>query len=92
VLGPYLYTTCLPPGIPDTDTPPFTHLSTPVYSLSSRGADGGPVTLNIVTYASPIAIKPARKYVLGLYVETLSWRNVRDTGRCALQVRGARGE
>ncbi|KIZ02069.1 hypothetical protein MNEG_5894 [Monoraphidium neglectum] len=63
-------------GIPATDAPPFTHLSTPVYSLSSCGAGGAGRTMNIVTYASPIAIKPARKYVVGLYVETLSWRNI----------------
>jgi len=73
-------------GIPDTDTPPFAQLSTPVYSLSSCGADGGSKTLNIVTYASPIAIKPVRKYVVGLYVDTLSWQNVRATGRAVLQV------
>jgi hypothetical protein len=61
-----------------------------VYSLSSRGADGGTPTLNIVTYASPIAIKPARKYAVGLYAGTLSWQNVRATGRGVLQVRAVR--
>lgn len=61
-----------------------------MYSLSSCGAGGAGRTMNIVTYASPIAIKPARKYVVGLYVETLSWRNVKETGRCVLQAR--RGE
>ncbi|GBF94208.1 hypothetical protein Rsub_06478 [Raphidocelis subcapitata] len=73
-------------GVPDADAPPFTKLNTPVYSLSSSGPGGGSPTLNIVTYASPIAIKPARKYALGLYVGTLSWQNVRDTGRCVLQI------
>ena len=75
-------------GVPAADAPPFTKLSTPVYSLSSRGppASGGGATLNIVTYASPIAIQPVRKYALGLYVGTQSWQNVRATGRAALQV------
>lgn len=43
--------------------------------------------MNIVTYASPIAIKPVHKYALGLYVETLSWQNVKETRHCVLQVR-----
>ncbi|KAI8470247.1 MAG: hypothetical protein J3K34DRAFT_421063 [Monoraphidium minutum] len=73
-------------GVPDTDAPPFTSLSTPVYSLSSRGAGGGAPTLNIVTYASPVAIAPVRKYAVGLYVGTLSWQNVKETGHCALQI------
>ncbi len=75
-----------PAGIPDPDAPPFTLLSTPVYSLSTRGADGGAQTLNIITYASPIALRPQRKYALGLYIESLTWQNVRETGRAVLQI------
>jgi hypothetical protein len=80
---------CALSGIPDPagDLPPYARLSTPVYSLSSRGpGSGGRATLNLVTYASPIAIQPARKFVLGLYVGTASWANVRAERRAVLQL------
>lgn len=31
-----------------------------------------------------------RKYALGLYVQSLSYQNVKETGRAVLQVRAAR--
>lgn len=74
-------------GLSAPDAPPFTKLSTPVYSLSSAAADGSSHTLNVITYASPIALRPVRKYALGLYIETLTYANVKATGRCVLQVR-----
>lgn len=73
--------------MPDPDPPPpYSLLSTPVYSLAARSVGGA--TMNIVTYACPIAIKPKRKMVLGLYVGTLSWQNVKETGEGVLQVGG----
>lgn len=67
--------------------PPYSLLSTPVYSLSTAAADGTAQTLNLVTYASPISLKP-RRYALGLYEGTLSRDNMLATGRGLLQVRG----
>lgn len=42
--------------------------------------------MNMITYASPIALRPQRKYALGLYIQSMSWQNVRETGRGVLQV------
>ncbi|WIA22781.1 hypothetical protein OEZ86_009734 [Tetradesmus obliquus] len=72
-------------GIPDTELPPYALLSTPVYSLSSANA-AGKTTLNMITYASPIALRPQRKYALGLYVQSMSYQNVKETGRAVLQI------
>jgi hypothetical protein len=72
-------------GIPDPELPPYALLSTPVYSLVSEGSLGKQ-TMNMITYASPIALRPQRKYALGLYVQSLSYQNVKDTGRAVLQV------
>lgn len=71
-------------GIPDTELPPYALLSTPVYSLSSANA-AGQVTMNMITYASPIALRPQRKYALGLYIQSMSYQNVKETGRGVLQ-------
>ena len=46
-------------------------------------------TMNIVTYASPVALQPP-VYALGLYKFTQSWRNWRASGRGLLQA-GAAG-
>eukprot|EP00877_Chromochloris_zofingiensis_P004067 jgi/Chrzof1/13661/Cz08g07050.t1 len=75
-------------GVPDTatDPPPYTLLSTPVYSLVTRSEDGLKANMNIVTYASPIAIQPQRKYALGLYIGTLSWENMHQTHKGVLQI------
>jgi len=71
----------------DVDTPfPFTALSTPVYSLSTNGsAAGGPPSMNIVTFASPVSLAP-RVFALGLYRDTLSWANFLDTRTGVLQI------
>eukprot|EP00882_Tetradesmus_deserticola_P033956 GHRQ01038838.1.p1 GENE.GHRQ01038838.1~~GHRQ01038838.1.p1 ORF type:complete len:164 (+),score=51.69 GHRQ01038838.1:697-1188(+) len=60
-------------------------LSTPVYSLSSANS-AGKTTMNMITYASPIALRPQRKYALGLYVQSMSYQNVKETGRAVLQI------
>ncbi|KAF6265514.1 hypothetical protein COO60DRAFT_1478956 [Scenedesmus sp. NREL 46B-D3] len=72
-------------GIPDSELPPYALLSTPVYSLSSANA-AGKTTLNMITYASPIALRPQRKYALGLYVQSMTYQNIKETGRAVLQV------
>lgn len=75
-------------GIPDAETPPYALLSTPVYSLVSTDTSGR-TTMNMITYASPIALRPQRKYALGLYIQSLSYQNVKETGRGVLQVMAA---
>jgi hypothetical protein len=45
----------------------------------------------MITYASPIALRPQRKYALGLYVQSMSYQNVKETGRAVLQVRSSAG-
>lgn len=66
------------PDSPDTP-PPYSSLSTPVYSLATVGG------MNLVTYASPVSLKP-RHYAVGLYVNTLSWENCLGTRHAVLQV------
>eukprot|EP00894_Picocystis_sp_ML_P005101 jgi/Pico_ML_1/55618/g1282.t1 len=41
--------------------------------------------MNVVTFAAPVAIQP-RTYAVGLYVDTLTWDNVRRTRKGALQL------
>lgn len=67
--------------------PPYAQLSTPVYSLSTCDAEGGSQTMNLVTYASPISLKP-RQYAMGVFVGTLTHSNFLATGRGTLQVLG----
>lgn len=67
--------------------PPYYALSLPVYSLATVGPNGATPTMNLVTYASPISLKP-RHYALGLYLDTLSWANMRATRTGVLQVLG----
>jgi hypothetical protein len=38
------------------------------------------------SYASPIALRPQRKYALGLYVESQTYANIKETRRAVLQV------
>lgn len=67
--------------------PVFSRLSAPVYSLStsSQPPTNSRATLNLVTYAAPVSIKP-RRFVIGLYLGTLSHENFRETGHGVLQV------
>ncbi|PRW58673.1 flavin reductase [Chlorella sorokiniana] len=71
----------------DKPLPPYYQLSLPVYSLATVGPDGGSPTMNLVTYASPISLKP-RHYALGLYLNTLSWQNMLATRTGVLQILG----
>eukprot|EP00879_Flechtneria_rotunda_P033163 GHRR01036704.1.p1 GENE.GHRR01036704.1~~GHRR01036704.1.p1 ORF type:complete len:140 (+),score=35.26 GHRR01036704.1:419-838(+) len=42
--------------------------------------------MNMITYASPIALRPQRKYALGLYVQSMTYKNMKETGRGVLQI------
>ena len=76
------------PASPDPSSlPPYYQLSLPVYSLATAAPDGGRPTMNLVTYAAPISLKP-RHYALGLYLDTLSWQNMLATRTGVLQARG----
>lgn len=70
----------------DQSLPPYAALSTPVYSLVTSGAEEATTTMNLVTYASPIAVRP-RMFALGLYEGTLSRENMLATGHGTLQAR-----
>lgn len=63
---------------------PDARVSRPVYAMASRGLDGR-ATMNVVTFAAPVAIQP-RTYAVGLYLDTLTWDNVRRTRKGALQL------
>jgi|EP00908_Phaeocystis_cordata_P000232 flavin reductase (DIM6/NTAB) family NADH-FMN oxidoreductase RutF len=64
------------------DTPPL--LSSPVFSLSTLGADGQ-TTMNILTYATPVGIKPHRLWAISLFRETQSHANWQSRGTGVLQ-------
>ena len=59
-------------------------------SLSTRpakeGQEGRRATMNLLTYASAVAIAPVRCYALGLFVGTVSWQNMKETGKGVMQV------
>ncbi|EFJ51497.1 hypothetical protein VOLCADRAFT_120449 [Volvox carteri f. nagariensis] len=76
----------------DQSAPLYTKFSQPVYSLATQGtaSSGGRGTLNLLTYASPIAIKPDRCFAIGLYLGTASYANMKAHRRGVLQVLGSR--
>jgi hypothetical protein len=43
--------------------------------------------MNLVTYASPVSIKPLQRYAIGLFANTLSWENMLANKTGVLQVR-----
>lgn len=65
--------------------PPYSTLSMPVYSLSSRQKSRIDQTMNLVTYAAPIALQPPM-YALGLYHDTLSRDNMLSHKHGVLQI------
>ncbi|GLI62204.1 hypothetical protein VaNZ11_004774 [Volvox africanus] len=74
-------------GAMDQSVPLYTKFSQPVYSLATQGTDAptGP-TLNLLTYACPVAIKPDRCFAIGLYLGTVSHDNMKAHRRGVLQV------
>jgi hypothetical protein len=71
----------------DQSVPLYTKFSQPVYSLATDGVGpSGRGSLNLVTYASPVAIKPDRCFAVGLYLGTLTHANMKAHRRGVLQV------
>lgn len=71
------------PNLALVDSPP--PLNSPVFSLATVGADG--VTdMNILTYCSPVGIRPTRKWAVSLYRSTLSHQNFVRNGGGVLQL------
>jgi flavin reductase (DIM6/NTAB) family NADH-FMN oxidoreductase RutF len=66
-----------------TDTPPL--LDSPVFSLATKNADGS-TNMNILTYATPVSVRPVRVWALGLFKETLSCDNFIRNRSCVLQL------
>ena len=56
----------------ETEAPPV--LNVPVYSLATLGEDGE-TNMNILTYTSPVGIRPARLWCISLYRKTKSHEN-----------------
>jgi len=50
--------------------------------------DATPDSMNIVTYFAPMAIKPDRVAAIGLYRDTISWKNMLRNQRGVLQLLG----
>ena len=66
-----------------TGAPPL--LDVPTYSLATKDADGN-TGMNILTYATPISIKPDRIWSLGLYKGTVAHENFQRSGKGVLQL------
>ena len=85
-----LYVICLYPVacFDVTEVPPL--LNGPVFSLATTTmtdeSNGSSSNMNIVTYASPVSIRPSRLWAMGLYKETLSYQNFKKTGKGVLQL------
>ena len=68
-------------------TPPWSTLSMPVYSLATAPADSAErPSMNITTYCVPVTIKPTPRFAVALYTHTATARNMLATGRGVLQV------
>jgi flavin reductase (DIM6/NTAB) family NADH-FMN oxidoreductase RutF len=64
-------------------TPPL--LDSPVYALATLNKDGS-TNMNIVTYATPVSIRPDRVWSLGIYKDTLTLDNLLRNPVCVLQL------
>lgn len=69
-----------------TSTPPL--IDVPVYSLSTRGGGGERDTMNVLTYATPVAARPARMWCVSLFRGTASHANFARERRGILQLLG----
>lgn len=70
-----------------TSIPPLIDVPTFSLSTTSRGDDASSLsTMNILTYASPVAIKPHRMWSISLYKGTLSHENFTKEKRGILQL------
>jgi flavin reductase (DIM6/NTAB) family NADH-FMN oxidoreductase RutF len=85
-----------------TDVPPL--VDVPVWSMATLNNDGGSgesdgdenpkatTNMNLLTYATPVSIRPSRLYALGLYKETKSRDNFLREKICILQLLSASNE
>ena len=74
-----------------TAVPPL--IDVPTYSMATcndKGSDNDGDTrttnMNILTYATPVSVRPDRIYTLGIYKETLSYKNFCRDRTCILQL------
>jgi flavin reductase (DIM6/NTAB) family NADH-FMN oxidoreductase RutF len=66
-----------------TSTPPL--LDVPTYSLATQDANGK-TGMNILTYATPVSIRPDRIWSIGLFKGTVAHENFANTKRGVLQL------
>ncbi|KAJ1448297.1 hypothetical protein M885DRAFT_623583 [Pelagophyceae sp. CCMP2097] len=62
-------------------------LDSPAYSLATLNEDGT-TNMNMVTYASPVGIRPHRLWMVSLYKKTQSHANFARSGRGVLALLG----
>ena len=72
-----------------TDSPPL--VDVPVWSMATLNEDGdekskATTNMNLLTYATPVSIRPNRLYALGLYKATKSRDNFLREKTCILQL------
>ena len=67
-----------------TSTPPL--LDVPTYSLATLDKESNETGMNILTYATPVSIKPDRIWCIGLYKGTVAHKNFMDNGEGVLQL------
>jgi flavin reductase (DIM6/NTAB) family NADH-FMN oxidoreductase RutF len=66
-----------------TPTPPL--IDVPTYSMATCDANGN-TNMNILTYATPVSVRPDRVWSLGIFKGTLSYENFLVTKSCVLQL------
>lgn len=70
-------------GLLSTSVPPL--LDVPTYSLSTTD-EAGRTGMNILTYATPVSMKPKRIWSIALYKGTVAHENFSRTGQGVLQL------
>lgn len=65
-----------------TETPPL--LDVPTYSFATK--DGTTTGMNVLTYATPVSVRPDRIWSIGLYKGTVAHEQFSKTGRGVLQM------
>jgi flavin reductase (DIM6/NTAB) family NADH-FMN oxidoreductase RutF len=70
-------------SVSETATPPL--IDVPTYSMATLNADGS-TNMNILTYATPVSVRPDRVWSIGLFKDTLSHENFCRDRFCILQL------
>ena len=70
------------PALVPVEAPPL--LNSPVFSLATLGADGR-TNMNMLTYATPISVRPERLWAISLFRDTQSHANWQRRGTGVLQ-------